>query len=105
MTTADLAAVVTDRRSLTDLRRYFHGGNAGQAPYTGSWFQSLGAVDGDPNRVNAADILAVGLLNVTIPAGVVVQLLGLVHVCPALPLEPACELQNASEQSMHRPTA
>lgn len=79
LSAAGLAAVVADRRSLVDLRDYFHGRHAdGRVRFTGSRFHLLGTGGEDPdaaNRITAADILAVGLLNVTIPGPVVLELL------------------------------
>jgi len=61
--------VVADRMSEAELVRYFLGG-AGGAPLTGARFNSFGgggSSGATANRVTAEDVVAVGLLNVTIP--------------------------------------
>jgi len=64
----ELHAVVADRMSEAELVRYFLGG-AGGAPLTGARFNSFGggSSGATANRVTAEDVVAVGLLNVTIP--------------------------------------
>lgn len=57
------------------LEAYF--GVANGAPdYSGSWFERVGADGNDPTRVTAADLVAVTMLSVEVPARAAIQILG-----------------------------
>jgi hypothetical protein len=74
-----LLEVVTDERSVLDLREYFDQGDADRPPaYTGSRFEGLGGGGDGPDvrdRITPWDLVAVECLSVRVPTSVGLDLL------------------------------
>ncbi|MBT0768752.1 hypothetical protein KIH74_07430 [Kineosporia sp. J2-2] len=57
------------------LKTYFGIGEAGIPPWTGASFETIGGPDPDPDRFTALDLVAVGLLSVTVPPPAMIAIL------------------------------
>lgn len=57
------------------LRAYFGRGHTGVPAYTGASFETIGGPDPDPYRFTPLDLVAVGLLSVTVPAPAMIAVL------------------------------
>lgn len=58
------------------LERYYSEGDDGQPDYTGSRFESVAALNPDPDTLGPADFVAVSMLSVTVPAEAALRLMG-----------------------------
>lgn len=58
------------------LRRYYAVGSSGEPRFTGARFEAMAALDDDPDAFGPADIVAVSMLSVNVPAEAVIRLLG-----------------------------
>jgi hypothetical protein len=58
------------------LQRYYSVYDNGQPRYTGSCFESMAALNADPNTLGPEDFLAVSMLSVNVPAVAAIRLLG-----------------------------
>ena len=57
------------------LQRYY-AAQDGQPAYTGSRFESMAALNSDPNGLGPEDFVAVSMLSVSVPAQAAIRLLG-----------------------------
>ena len=62
--------------AVVHLERYYSEGDDGQPSYTGSRFESVAALNPDPDTLGPADFAAVSMLSVTVPAEAALRLLG-----------------------------
>ena len=58
------------------LKRYYSEDDDGQPDYTGSRFESVAALNPDPDTIGPADFIAVSMLSVTVPAEAALRLMG-----------------------------
>jgi hypothetical protein len=58
------------------LERYYSEDDDGQPSYTGSRFESVAALNTDPNTLGPADFVAVSMLSVMVPAEAALRLMG-----------------------------
>jgi hypothetical protein len=63
-------------KALDYLQKYYSAYDDGQPSYTGSYFESMAALNSDPNRLGPEDFLAVSMLSVSVPAAAAIRLLG-----------------------------
>lgn len=69
--------VATDTQTaVVHLERYYSEDDDGQPSYTGSRFESVAALNPDPDALGPADFVAVSMLSVTVPAEAALRLMG-----------------------------
>lgn len=67
---------ITEGRRLSYLREYFDGADTDAPRFTGSQFESFLAESQDPNQIAPADLLAVSMLSVNVPAAASLKICG-----------------------------
>lgn len=65
-----------DDEAASLLERYYAVSDGGTPSYTGSRFETVAALNSDPNTIAPADLVAVSMLSVNVPAQAAIRLLG-----------------------------
>jgi Family of unknown function (DUF6308) len=71
----DLIVHAQTDTAVDHLQRYYSVYEDGQPRYSGSQFESMAALNSDPNALGPADFLAVSMLSVNVPAEAAIRLL------------------------------